>query len=43
MNSAENSRPSWIATFLLSLLLWGGVLSAMLAFGHILANRLAGH
>ena len=43
MDSSEGSHPSWVPTFILSLLLWGGVLFGMVMFGHHLANMMAAH
>jgi hypothetical protein len=39
----EGTGKGWLATFLLSLALWGGALFCMILLGHHLAKLAGGH
>jgi hypothetical protein len=43
MAHEESGGPGWVATFVFSLALWGGILAITVFFGHNLALRVTGH
>lgn len=43
MEQGEKSSGNWVATFVLSLLLWGGILAVVVTIGHQLGLHVHGH